>query len=222
MREPSLINDVRALHGRNRICPNLAGICETQGLVRGWRISFVPALATVVLALAACGGSEEQTVSPQEVSAEGVELVMFDLTSTAFDESEVIPAQHTCDGDDRSPPLDWSDPPAGTASFALLVDDPDAPGGTFTHWIAWGFGGETREHVEGSAAPFEGKNGFGNSEYGGPCPPRGDGPHRYVFRLFALDSELELSGGAGKSAFQDALEGKVLGTAELVGIYERS
>ncbi len=190
--------------------------------MRGWRLSFVPALATVVLALAACGGGEEQTVSPEEIAAEGVELIMFDLTSTAFAESQAIPVGHTCDGDDRAPPLAWSDPPEGTASFALLVDDPDAPGGTFTHWIAWGFGGETREHAEGSAAPFEGQNGFGNSGYGGPCPPRGDGPHRYVFRLFALDSELELSNGAGKAAFQDALEGKVLATAELVGIYERN
>lgn len=193
----------------------------TLGSVGGWTIRFVLAVGTAALVLAGCGGGEEETVSAEEVAAEGAELVPFGLESAGFADSAAIPVRYTCDGDDLSPPLAWSDPPGGTASFALLVDDPDAPGGAFTHWIAWGFAGETGEHAEGSPAPSEGENGFGGNGYRGPCPPPGDGPHRYVFRLFALDAELDLADGASKGAFQDALRGSVLGVAELVGTYER-
>jgi Raf kinase inhibitor-like YbhB/YbcL family protein len=187
----------------------------------GWRTWLAAALGTAVLALSGCGGGDEETVRPEQLAAEGVELIVFELSSTAFDDSTEIPVRYTCDGEDLSPPLAWADAPAGTAALALLVDDPDAPGGTFTHWLAWGLDASAGEHAEGSRAPVEGKNGFGSTGYRGPCPPRGDGPHRYVFRLFALDSELELSDGADKKAFQEALQGRVLGTAELVGSYAR-
>lgn len=146
----------------------------------------------------------------------------FTLRSDAFENGQPIPARHTCEGEDVSPSLSWSEPPEGTRSFALVVDDPDAPRGTFTHWLAWGIGADAGGLGEGEAPPREGRNDFGESGYRGPCPPPGHGPHRYSFRLAALDSELELAAGAGKSEFERALDGHALAVAELVGAYERT
>jgi Raf kinase inhibitor-like YbhB/YbcL family protein len=103
----------------------------------------------------------------------------------------------------------------------LVVDDPDAPGGTFTHWLGWGIDPEARGLGEGEAPPKEGRNDFRSVGYRGPCPPRGRGPHRYSFRLAALDSEPDLAAGAGKRELERALDGHVLSVAELVGTYER-
>jgi Raf kinase inhibitor-like YbhB/YbcL family protein len=111
--------------------------------------------------------------------------------------------------------------PEGTRSLALLVDDPDAPGGVFTHWIAWGLDPGAGGLGEGEPAPGEGQNDFGATGYRGPCPPPGHGRHRYVFRLYALDTALELAVGAAKAELEQAIEGHVLTTAELVGTYER-
>jgi hypothetical protein len=144
----------------------------------------------------------------------------FAVESSAFQHMEPIPRRHTCDGEDLAPPLRWSNVPEGTRSVALVVDDPDAPGGVFTHRIAWGLDPSSGGLGEGEAAPNEGRNDFGASGYRGPCPPPGHGRHRYVFRLYALDTELEL-GDAGKAELEQALEGHVLMTAELVGTYER-
>jgi Raf kinase inhibitor-like YbhB/YbcL family protein len=143
------------------------------------------------------------------------------LTSTAFEDGEAIPRRHTCEGDDLSPPLAWSGQPPETQSLALVVDDRDAPGGTFTHWLAWGFDAAMSELSEGEAAPTEGRNDFGASGYQGPCPPPGDGPHRYIFRLHALDTEPGVGPGADKGQLEQALTGHVLATAELRGTYER-
>jgi Raf kinase inhibitor-like YbhB/YbcL family protein len=117
--------------------------------------------------------------------------------------------------------LAWSGIPPETRSLAIIVDDPDAPGGTFSHWLAWMIDPTAGELAEGQAAPVEGGNDFGSTGYRGPCPPPGHGPHRYFFRLFSLDSELELGAGAGKDDVERALEGHVLASAELVGTYER-
>jgi Raf kinase inhibitor-like YbhB/YbcL family protein len=143
------------------------------------------------------------------------------LTSAAFPHGEAIPRRHTCEGEDVSPPLAWSGIPPETRSLAIIVDDPDAPGGTFSHWLAWMIDPTAGELAEGQAAPVEGGNDFGSTGYRGPCPPPGHGPHRYFFRLFSLDSELELGAGAGKDDVERALEGHVLASAELVGTYER-
>jgi Raf kinase inhibitor-like YbhB/YbcL family protein len=143
------------------------------------------------------------------------------LTSAAFGNGEEIPRRHTCDGDDVSPPLAWSGQPAETESLALVLDDPDAPGGTFTHWLAWGIDPAARGLGEGQAAPAEGRNDFGSAGYGGPCPPPGHGQHRYVFHLHALDTTLELDAGADKGDVERALTDHVLATAELTGTYER-
>lgn len=148
---------------------------------------------------------------------------MADLTlsSTAFTEGEPIPRRHTCEGDDLSPPLRWEEVPEGTASLALICDDPDAPVGTFVHWVAWGLDPASDGLDEATAAPAEGLNDFGTAGYRGPCPPPGHGPHRYFFRLYAVDGELDLEDGASREELDRAIEGRVLASAELVGTYER-
>jgi hypothetical protein len=145
----------------------------------------------------------------------------FALESSAFENAQAIPSRHSCEGEDLSPPLRWSNVPEGTRSLALVVDDPDAPDGVFTHWIAWGLDPGADGLGEGEAAPGEGQNDFGTTGYRGPCPPPGHGRHRYVFRIYALDAEPELAAGAAKDELEQAIEGHVLTTAELVGTYER-
>ncbi len=145
----------------------------------------------------------------------------FEITSDAFEETGTIPRRHTCEGENLSPPLSWTGALEGTRSLALIVDDPDAPVGTFTHWLAWGIDAGAGGLQEGEAAPREGSNGFGTVGYAGPCPPPGHGRHRYFFRLHALDAELDLKTGTAREELERALEGHVLETAELMGVYER-
>jgi Raf kinase inhibitor-like YbhB/YbcL family protein len=145
----------------------------------------------------------------------------FALESSAFENAQAIPTRHSCEGEDVSPPLRWTNVPKGTRSLALVVDDPDAPSGVFTHWIAWGLDPAADGLDEGDPASYEGQNDFGASGYRGPCPPPGHGRHRYVFRLYALDAEPELAAGAVKAELEEAIAGRVLTTAELVGTYER-
>ena len=148
-------------------------------------------------------------------------MAEFELTSSAFGHGQPIPRKHTCDAEDVSPPLAWSGVPEGTVSLALVVDDPDAPSGTFTHWLAWGIDPAAGSLAEGEAGPVEGRNDFGTSGWRGPCPPPGHGPHRYFFRLYALERELDLPGGAEKGDVERVISERVLGSAELVGTYER-
>jgi Raf kinase inhibitor-like YbhB/YbcL family protein len=148
-------------------------------------------------------------------------MARLEIASSAFEEGEQIPRRHTCDGENLSPRLSFAGIPEGTRSLALIVDDPDAPVGTFDHWLAWGIDPGAGLLDEGEAAPREGRNGFGVTGYSGPCPPPGHGPHRYFFRLHALDVQPELQPGADRGELERALEGHVLATAELVGRYER-
>jgi Raf kinase inhibitor-like YbhB/YbcL family protein len=148
-------------------------------------------------------------------------MAEFSLTSGAFAPGGTIPRRHTCDGEDRSPPLSWSVPPTGIRSLALILDDPDAPGGRFIHWLAWGITPDTGGLGEGEAAPLEGRNDFATVGYRGPCPPRGHGPHRYRFRLHAVAEEVRLPSGAGVRELEQALRAKGLAVAELVGTYQR-
>jgi Raf kinase inhibitor-like YbhB/YbcL family protein len=143
------------------------------------------------------------------------------LTSDAFAQGQEIPRRHTCEGENVSPALSWRDPPAGTGAFALVVDDPDAPVGTFTHWLAANIEPEGNGLAEGKSAPVEGRNDFGRTGWNGPCPPPGHGPHRYFFRLHALDAPLAVDSRSGRREFDQAMAGHVLATAELVGTYER-
>jgi Raf kinase inhibitor-like YbhB/YbcL family protein len=145
----------------------------------------------------------------------------FQLMSSAFEDGQPIPQKFTCEGEDVSPPLAWSGAPEGTVSLALVVDDPDAPGGTFTHWVAWGIDVASGGLGEGEKPPAEGLNDFGSIGWRGPCPPPGHGRHRYVFRLHALRSEPGLPPGARKAEVERALSDLTLGVAELIGTFER-
>ena len=149
------------------------------------------------------------------------------LTSTAFQEGQPIPRQYTGDGQNISPPLKWQDPPAGTRSLALICEDPDAPRGTFTHWLIFNLPAEARELSEGIPAETtltngaaQGTNDFGKAGYGGPKPPPGK-PHRYIFKLYALDRPLDVQPGATKAQLLAAMKGQVLGEAQLLGTYAR-
>jgi len=145
----------------------------------------------------------------------------MELTSSAFADGQPIPQRHSCEGEDLSPPLSWTDVPEGATSLALIVDDPDAPRGTFTHWLGWGLDPAAGGLGEGEAAPLEGRNDFGATGYRGPCPPPGHGPHRYFFRLHALAHELELEPGAARADLEQALAGRSVSVTELMGTYER-
>jgi Raf kinase inhibitor-like YbhB/YbcL family protein len=145
----------------------------------------------------------------------------MELASSAFANGQPVPRRHSCEGEDVSPPLSWTDVAEGATSLALIVDDPDAPRGTFTHWLGWGLDPAAGGLGEGEAAPVEGRNDFGDTGYRGPCPPPGHGPHRYFFRLHALEDELELAPGASKGELEQALAGRSVAVAELIGTYER-
>ena len=147
------------------------------------------------------------------------------LEIQAFPAAGIIPKEFTCEGADRSPALTWSGEPEKTKSFALILDDPDAPGGVWNHWLLWNIPVST-SHLEENLRPhgaiLSGKNDFGKSGYGGPCPPRGHGAHRYYFRLFALDKEkLDLPAGASRAELDRALAPHILATAEYMGRFER-
>lgn len=151
----------------------------------------------------------------------------IDLTSTAFREGDSIPTPHTGDGEDISPPLRWTEPPPLTKSFALICDDPDAPRGTWAHWVLYNLPADRRELHEGvpkqEALPEgtkQGKNDFKKVGYGGPAPPPGK-PHRYCFKLYALDTTLNLPAGTTKAQLLAAMEGHVLAEGQLMGRYAR-
>jgi hypothetical protein len=152
----------------------------------------------------------------------------FSIVTKAFKPGAMIPAKFTCDGSDVSPDLKWHDAPKNTKSFALICDDPDAPIGTFTHWILYSMLRDAAELPEGLAKDPEvrypqckqGKNDFGKTGYGGPCPPRGS-KHRYYFKLYALDVELTLPSRATRSQLEHAMKGHVLAQAEVMGTYQR-
>ena len=148
-------------------------------------------------------------------------VTAFGVTSPVFQRGQTIPVEYTCDGVNVSPALRWSAPPTGTKSFALIMDDPDAPGGTFTHWLAWNISPKARGLKRGARPPREGTTGFARTGYGGPCPPPGTS-HRYVFKLYALRAPLALPAGAGRPALERAMKGKVVRRATLVGLYGRS
>jgi hypothetical protein len=152
------------------------------------------------------------------------------LTSSTFAEGATIPVKHTCEGPDISPPLAWTATPANTKSFALIMDDPDAPMGTWVHWVLWNLPG-TRSSLPENVAKtgerndlggaLQGNNTWPKIGYDGPCPPPGK-PHRYFFKLYALDAQLPLKAGAVKADVERAMQGHVLGEAQLMGTFGRS
>jgi len=161
-------------------------------------------LATAAMASAVCGAGQSQ----------------MKISSSAFSEGAAIPPKFTCDGEDTSPPLKIEGVPQAAKSLVLVVDDPDAPTGLFTHWMVWNIDPKTSSVAAGSApGGTQGKNDFGKTGYGGPCPP--SGTHRYNFKIFALDQQLSLSAGAGRKQLDAAMKGHVIGQAQLTGRYAR-
>lgn len=143
------------------------------------------------------------------------------LTSSAFSEGGTIPKKHTCDGEDVSPALNWSGIPEGTKSLALIMDDPDAPAGTWVHWVLYDLPPDLTGLPEGTRGlGVEGMTSFREPGYGGPCPPRGK-PHRYFFKLYALDKILGLKAGVTKGDLEKAMQGHVLAQGQLMGTYGR-
>lgn len=169
-----------------------------------------------------------RAVDRGEVStkAGGSEDMSLRLSSSAFGHEQLIPRKYTCDGDDISPPLEWTNAPDGTRSFALICDDPDAPAGTWIHWIIYNIPADYRELSDSiktgrdiDSGINQGTNSWGKIEYGGPCPP--SDTHRYFFRLYALDTKLDLEGLVDKERLLKEMEGHILDESEFMGKYTR-
>lgn len=151
----------------------------------------------------------------------------FEIRSNDFADGQTIPKKFTCGGEDVSPSLIWADPPPNTVSYVLIADDPDAPVGTWTHWLLWNIPADRHRLPQGIAKKSElpdgslqGLNDFKKAGYNGPCPPPGK-PHRYFFRLHALDRKLDLKAGSSRQQLEGAMQGLVLATAETMGRYGR-
>lgn len=154
-------------------------------------------------------------------------IMSLRISSPAFGHEDTIPQKYTCKGDDLSPPLGWEGVPEGTESLVIICDDPDAPGGVFDHWLLFNIPPNKGGLPEGVSKDDEledgsrhGRNGFGRNDYGGPCPPPGK-PHRYFFKLYALDKRLPAEAGADKDLLQNEMEGHVLDSAEMIGMFSR-
>ena len=181
------------------------------------------ALATI--ALVSCGGTggakHEATNGGANMDTEAVTKSLT-LTSEAFQNGQPIPELYSCDGANHSPALHWSEPPAGTKSFALVIDDPDAPNGTFRHWGVYDIPASARGIAAGQHVGSEVNNDGGKPGYTGPCPPRGNGVHHYHFKLFALDSDkLALNAAAKVADVENAASAHAIAQGELIGTYER-
>lgn len=155
------------------------------------------------------------------------EVMAFELKSSAFENNAAIPVKYTCDNVDISPPLKWEGAPQNTQSFVLICDDPDAPVGTWVHWVIYGIPKNTNNMPEGvpkketlDNGAKQGLTDFKKIGYGGPCPPPGK-PHRYFFKLYALDTQLNLPTGATKAQVEKVMQGHIIGQTQLIGLYKR-
>lgn len=180
----------------------------------------VVALIVLATLLVACD-SDSATPAPSRGTAQ-----TMNVTSSAFASQQPIPKKYSCDGQSISPPLQWDEPPEGTKSLALIMDDPDAPSGTFVHWVLYGLPPTTRSLPEGASASgglpggsLQGRSSAGTPGYTGPCPP--SGTHHYHFKLYALDSNIDIASGADKAQLERAMDKHVLAYGELVGTFSR-
>ena len=189
----------------------------------GYRASFRLVLVLALVALASCGanGSTSKQMKGDD-PVENANVAKLTLTSAAFADGQPIPVKYTCDGADETPTLNWGDPPPGTRSFALVVDDPDAPHGTFRHWGAYDIPATARSIGSAKHVGAAVNNDRGKIGYGGPCPPKGDKPHHYHFKLFALDVEhLAIAPSAKVVDVENAAAKHALAQGALVGTYQR-
>jgi Raf kinase inhibitor-like YbhB/YbcL family protein len=219
-----------------------------------WMISMFVWLALGTTLLVSCSGSQSEptasttsepaAASPIQPTADQAEIESpiestptpakesetgendFRLTSEAFTHEEAIPTRYSCDGEDLSPPLAWHNAPEGTVSFALINDDPDAPVGTWVHWVLFNIPSTTTALAEDVSPELEfedgsrhGENSWRRTDYGGPCPP--GGTHRYIFKLYALDTQLDFDNAPTKEELLQAMEGHILAETELMGTYAR-
>lgn len=171
-------------------------------------------------------GSDQPAASVELPAPKGGEYgPPMTLTSSAFADGDAIPVDFTCDGDDISPPLSWSNVPQGTMSFALVVDDPDAPRKTWVHWVAWAIAADERLLAQGQASEVlefdQGTNDSGELGWTGPCPPKADEAHRYEFHVFAVDHVPQLESTTTRDQLYRELDGRVLAIGELVGTFDR-
>jgi Raf kinase inhibitor-like YbhB/YbcL family protein len=184
----------------------------------------MPLFVGVAFCLFALGVAEPRAILS---AAQGARPMTFSISSESFKNGGEIPKKYTCDGADVSPELSWTEPPSGTQSLALIADDPDAPAGTWTHWVLFNVPPATTHLAEGvnkvdelPGGACQGRNDFRKIGYNGPCPPPGK-PHRYFFKLYALNTTLNLNAGSSKQELEQAMQGHITGKAELMGSYRR-
>jgi hypothetical protein len=178
------------------------------------------------LTLLGCASRPHSLTTQPAASQSPANKTEFKLTSVAFKEGQPIPRPYTCDGVNVSPPLEWGGVPKSAKTVAIIAEDPDAPAGTWVHWVLYNLPADNIGLVENvpatetlKAGGFQGKNDFGKIGYGGPCPP--SGTHRYLFKIYAVDAELPLKAGATKAEVEKALDDHVVGQARLIGTYHK-
>ncbi len=191
---------------------------------------FFPAAVAVALLLVCVAWAQQPAAADRGQVFENMEKMTYSrlsVTSPAFTDNGRIPAKFTADGDDMSPPLQWSGAPDGVTQYAIIVDDPDAPGGVFTHWVIYGIPGSydhldagVRQESELDNGAMQGPNHMGNIGYNGPSPPKGK-PHRYIFTVYALDAKLDLPAGTSKEELIKAMQGHIISEGKLTGLYGR-
>ncbi len=149
------------------------------------------------------------------------DIIPMQVNSAAFEQEKMIPAKFTCDGENVNPPINLAEIPSQAKSIVLIVDDPDSPGGTWNHWLVWNINPNTKEISENTVPneAIQGKNDFGENKYGGPCPPMGT--HHYFFRVYALDTLLNIPEGSGRADLDLIMKNHVIATGELMGIYQK-
>ena len=181
-------------------------------------LTIIILIITIIFSVCGCIGEDKNNDNNEEELEKG--FGNMTLSSPAFENGEKIPAKYTADGEDISPPLTFGEIPKNAQSLALIMDDPDAPGSTWVHWLVWNIPPDRNDLSEGEKLPFtHGTNDFGTLVYGGPSPP--SGTHRYYFKLYALDIMLDLEEGATKKQLLEAMDGHELAKAVLMGKYNR-
>lgn len=195
-----------------------------------FKIKAAIMIAALILGGAGCKGQSKNKAENKksEISTGEQKMETINLKSSAFKDGDTIPAKYTCDDKDLSVPLEWTNVPEGTKSLALIVDDPDAPRGTWVHWVVFNIPPQIRRLPEGVsfktdssfAGAIEGQSDFRKTSYGGPCPPRGPA-HRYFFKIYALDSMLDLTSRATKADLEKAMKGHILASGLIIGKYTR-